>query len=197
MTKSTILNSQPKSAIIRTLYKYVILRSLFILIFCISSSVQAKTTYQQSADHLLHGETMAVAYSGFRAGQHPDRGNGAINPSDAEILEDLKILLSHNLDLIRLYDSGENSAATLKIIKQHKLPIKVLLGIWLDAEVSNHEGCPWLELPIPAQKLFDNKIKNMVEVQRGITLAKKYPNIVIAINVGNEALVDWNDHMDE
>ena len=195
MTKSTILNSQPKSAIIRTLYKYVILRSLFILIFCISSSVQAKATYQQSADHLLHGETMAVAYSGFRAGQHPDRGNGAINPGDAEILEDLKILLSHNLDLIRLYDSGENSAATLKIIKQHKLPIKVLLGIWLDAEVSNHEGCPWLELPIPAQKLFDNKIKNMVEVQRGITLAKKYPNIVIAINVGNEALVDWNDHM--
>ena len=195
MTKSTILNSQPKSAIIRTLYKYVILRSLFILIFCISSSVQAKTTYQQSADHLLHGETMAVASSGFRAGQHPDRGNGAINPGDAEILEDLKILLSHNLDLIRLYDSGENSAATLKIIKQHKLPIKVLLGIWLDAEVSNHEGCPWLELPIPAQKLFDNKIKNMVEVQRGITLAKKYPNIVIAINVGNEALVDWNDHM--
>jgi exo-beta-1,3-glucanase (GH17 family) len=195
MTKSTILNSQPKSAIIRTLYKYVILRSLFILFFCISSSVQAKTTYQQSADHLLHGETMAVAYSGFRAGQHPDRGNGAINPSDAEILEDLKILLSHNLDLIRLYDSGENSATTLKMIKQHKLPIKVLLGIWLDAEVSNHEGCPWLELPIPAQKLFDNKIKNMVEVQRGITLAKKYPNIVIAINVGNEALVDWNDHM--
>ena len=128
MTKSTILNSQPKSAIIRTLYKYVILRSLFILIFCISSSVQAKTTYQQSADHLLHGETMAVAYSGFRAGQHPDRGNGAINPGDAEILEDLKILLSHNLDLIRLYDSGENSAATLKIIKQHKLPIKVLLA---------------------------------------------------------------------
>jgi exo-beta-1,3-glucanase (GH17 family) len=168
---------------------------LFIFTFLIVSSVQAKEAFKQSANSLLQGETMAVAYSGFRAGQHPDRGNGAINPSDEEIFEDLKILLSHDLDLIRLYDSGENSATTLKIIKQHNLPIKVLLGIWLDAEVSNHEGCPWLELPIPAQKLFDNKIKNMVEVQRGIKLANKYPNIIIAINVGNEALVDWNDHM--
>ena len=168
---------------------------LFLFTLLLISSVQAKQAFKQSADSLLQGETMAIAYSGFRVGQHPDRGNGAINPSDAEILEDLRILLSHNLDLIRLYDSGENSATTLKMIKQHKLPIKVLLGIWLDAEVSNHEGCAWLDLPIPAQELFDNKIKNMLEIQRGIKLSEKYPNIVVAVNVGNEALVDWNDHM--
>jgi len=168
---------------------------MLLLAFCLISSVQAKTVYKQTAASLLQGKTMAVAYSGFRAGQHPDRGNGAINPTDAEILEDLKILLRHNLDLIRLYDSGENSATTLKIIKKHKLPIKVLLGIWLDAEISNHEGCAWLELPIPAQELFDNRIKNMLEIQRGIKLSEKYPNIVIAVNIGNEALVDWNDHM--
>ena len=170
----------------------------FILAFTLLLLVMpalAEEKYQQSADSLLHGETMAVAYSGFRAGQHPDRGAGAKIPGEAEILEDLRILLSHNLDMIRLYDSGENSATTLKIIKQHKLPIKVLLGMWLKAEVSNHEGCAWLEHPIPKSVLSTNKLSNMNEIQRGIKLAGDYANIVIAVNVGNEALVDWNDHM--
>ena len=39
------------------------------------------TDYLQTRDKLLAGELMAVAYSGFRAGQHPDRGDGAINPT--------------------------------------------------------------------------------------------------------------------
>ena len=42
--------------------------------------------YKQSPDDLLLGEVMAIAYSGFREGQHPDRGDGAVNPSDEEIL---------------------------------------------------------------------------------------------------------------
>ena len=158
-------------------------------------STQAHADYTQSPDDLLSGQVMAVAYSGFREGQHPDRGAGAVNPSDEQILQDLNILLEHQFKLIRLYDSGENSAATLRLIKQHKLPIKVVLGIWLNAEISNHEGCPWLEVPIPDAKLAANKLINATEVNEGITLAKQYPDIVVAVNVGNEALVDWNDHM--
>ena len=65
---------------------------------------------------------MAVAYSGFREGQHPDRGDGAVNPSADEILEDLKILVAHDFNLIRLYDSGENSALTLELIRRHRAP---------------------------------------------------------------------------
>jgi len=144
---------------------------------------------------LLADQVMAVAYSGFREGQHPDRGNGAVNPSDAEILEDLRILVNSGFRLIRLYDAGENSQATLELIDEHKLPIKVLLGIWLDAEISNHEGCPWLDEPIPDEKLAANVLKNGAEIQRGIDLARQFEDIIIAVNVGNEALVDWNDHM--
>jgi exo-beta-1,3-glucanase (GH17 family) len=168
---------------------------ILLLSLLLIPSVQASDEYKQSGDSLLQGKTIAVAYSGFRVGQHPDRGNGAINPTETQILEDLQILLSHDLSLIRLYDSGENSASTLKIIKQHNLPIKVLLGIWLEAEVSNHLGCPWLEHPIEESTLSANKLSNKQELQRGISLAKQYSDIVIAINVGNEALVDWNDHM--
>ena len=150
---------------------------------------------RQSADALVAGELMAVAYSGFREGQHPDRGHGAVNPSPEEILEDLRILVAHDFKLVRLYDAGENSALTLELIRQHELPVKVLLGTWLSAEVSNHEGCPWLDEPIPAATLEMNTAENEAELERGIALARKFEDIVVAVNVGNEALVDWNDHM--
>jgi exo-beta-1,3-glucanase (GH17 family) len=144
---------------------------------------------------LLAGETMAVAYSGFREGQHPDRGEGAVNPSRSEILEDLEILVDHDFRLIRLYDAGENSLATLELIREHRLPIKVMQGIWLSAELSNHEGCPWLDEPIPDEVLAANVIANREELRRGIELAQRFPDIIVAVNVGNEALVGWTDHL--
>jgi exo-beta-1,3-glucanase (GH17 family) len=146
-------------------------------------------------DGFLAGEVMAVAYSGFREGQHPDRGAGAVNPSAAEILEDLEILVAHDFHLIRMYDAGENTRQTLELIREHALPMQVVVGIWLDAEFSNHEGCPWLSEPIPDEQLAANAVKNAAEVRRGIALANAFADIVVAVNVGNEALVEWNDHM--
>jgi len=167
---------------------------------CASASHRAQTTIvpepgQQPPDALVAGEVMAVAYSGFREGQHPDRGDGAVNPSTDEILEDLEILVAHDFRLIRLYDSGENSALTIELIRKHRLPIKVMLGIWLEAEISNHEGCPWLDEPIPESELAANAEHNAAELQRGIDLAREFEDVVVAVNVGNEALVSWNDHM--
>ncbi len=172
-----------------------VLKGLFATTMALLTAMPASAKYQQTASDLIDNQVMGVAYSGFREGQHPDRGNGAVNPSDAEILEDLNILLDHDFNLIRLYDSGENSETVLALIKQHKLPIKVLLGTWLEAEISNHEGCPWLLEPIPQEELNKNALSNGAELARGIGLANQYPNIVVAVNVGNEALVDWNDHM--
>jgi len=159
-----------------------------------SEAEEAPSIKQESSD-LIAGTHRAICYSGFRSGQHPDRGEGAINPSDAEILEDLRILSEdHGFTLIRLYDSQVNSAAVLELIQSHQLDIKVLLGAWLDAEVSN-PNCPWQKEPYPEEKLKSNKEKNRIEIQRAITLATKYPKIITAVAVGNEALVEWNDHM--
>lgn len=150
---------------------------------------------QQQKEDLLIGISKAVCYSGFRTGQHPDRGEGAKNPSEKEILEDLNILSQDaGFKLMRLYDSGENSETTLRLIKENNIDIKVMLGIWLQAELSNHESCEWLTEPIPQEELNENKIANTEEIQKGIKLANDYPEIVAAVNVGNEALVDWNDH---
>ena len=156
---------------------------------------QLSNDVPQQKDDLLIGISKAICYSGFRTGQHPDRGDGANNPTDEQIVEDLKIL-SHrsNFKLIRLYDSGENSETTLRLIKENGLDIKVMLGIWLQAELSNHESCEWLTEPIPHHELDENKVVNAEEIQRGISLANAYPEVVVAVNVGNEALVDWNDH---
>ncbi len=167
---------------------------------CHSASSTMGTTpslshWQQPPSALIAGEVMAVAYSGFREGQHPDRGSGAVNPSADEILEDLQILVAHDFRLIRLYDAGENSRLTLSLIREHDLPIQVLLGMWLSAEVSNHEGCPWLDEPIPNDTLTANAAKNEAEIERGIALAREFEDVVVAVNVANEALVDWNDHM--
>ncbi|MDH3611638.1 MAG: glycosyl hydrolase [Gammaproteobacteria bacterium] len=173
--------------------KNLFLALLVVVAGCTKSTELAGIN--QAPGDLLAGEVMAVAYSGFREGQHPDRGDGAANPSADEILEDLEILVAHDFNLIRLYDSGENSSATLELIQQHDLPIKVLLGMWLEAEFSNHEGCAWLDEPIPDEELAANTLRNIAELKRGIDLAKRFDDIVVAVNVGNEALVSWNDHM--
>jgi exo-beta-1,3-glucanase (GH17 family) len=156
---------------------------------------EAVQTYRQTEEDLLMGEVMALSYSGFREGQHPDRGEGAVNPSNEEILEDLRIMADHDFRLIRMYDSAENTRTTIELIRDNDLPIKVLLGAWLKAEVSNHEGAPWLEEPIPDEELIANKLDNEAELRRTIALANEYDDIVVAVNVGNEALVEWNDHM--
>lgn len=150
---------------------------------------------QQTPKDLLAGHVMAIAYSGYREGQHPDRGEGAIEPSDEQILEDLEILVDHGFGLIRMYDAGNKTQRTLALIREHDLPMKMLLGLWLRAEFSNHEGCPWLDEPIPEEELAANALANAQEVALGIALAREYEDIVVAVNVGNEALVDWNDHM--
>jgi exo-beta-1,3-glucanase (GH17 family) len=151
--------------------------------------------FRQEESDLLAGVSRAICYSGFRSGQHPDRGDGAKNPSYEEVLEDLQLLSrDSNFTLIRIYDSGVNSKSVLDAIRDNGLDIKVMLGIWLDAEISTHRTCAWVTERVPDDVLASNRKRNEEEIQRGIQLARDYPQIIVAVNVGNEALVDWNDH---
>ena len=173
---------------------------MMAIAFCLSRAAgtpaegNSAVRLRQETRDLLAGQVRAICYSGFRSGQHPDRGDGAVNPSDDEILEDLQILTRHGFSLIRLYDSQVNSAAVLRLIDTHQLELKVMLGAWLSAEVDN-PSCPWRTEPHSKETLAANLIKNHEEVARAIMLSNRYPKIVIAVAVGNEALVEWNDHM--
>ena len=149
---------------------------------------------QQKKSALLDGIQRGICYSGFRHGQHPDRGAGAVNPTDQQTLEDLQLLSRNgNFGLIRLYDSDENSEDVLRVIQANHVRLEVLLGAWLDAEISNPD-CPWHQEPYPQKDLDANKIKNQREIERAIRLANEYPEIVAAVAVGNEAMVSWTDH---
>ncbi len=115
----------------------------------------------------------AISYGCYREGQAP----GVKGPSEAEILEDLN-LLSPYWNLIRVYGSDDDSERVLKVIHDHNLPIRVMLGIWLENETTRPERKP----------------ENLEQVARGIDLANRFPDEVIAINVGNESQVDWSWH---
>ena len=154
----------------------------------------APASLRQKKSDLLAGEFWGVCYSGFRTGQHPDRGDGAKNPTDAQILEDLNILARRGeFPLIRLYDAKANSEVVLKLIQKHRLKFKVMLGAWLAGEMNN-PGCSWLK-PMSPEVLQANRTNNAAEIRDAIRLANQYSNIVVAVAVGNEALVSWNDHM--
>jgi exo-beta-1,3-glucanase (GH17 family) len=115
----------------------------------------------------------AVAYGCYRAGQAP----GQKGPSDAELLEDLKIIAGH-WNLIRTYGSDDDTRRILQLIETHELPIKVVQGIWLAPEENDSE----------------QRKDNINQVLLGIELAKKYPDIVIAVSVANETQVFWSAH---
>lgn len=131
----------------------------------------------------------SVCYSGFRRGQSPDHG---VYPSCEEILEDLR-LLEVQWDCIRIYDGGVHGQRVLKVIHDNKLDLKVLLGTCLAAEVNN-PSCPWGG-EYPDHVLSNNQAENNLAIETLAILANRYKDIVVAVSVGNEATVEWNDHM--
>ena len=131
----------------------------------------------------------AICYSGFRDGQSPDAG---VFPSKDEIVSDLKILQGE-WDALRLYACDIHTERVLAVIDEMGLPFKVMLGAYITAEVSN-PNCPWGG-EYPASALRENKRKNQLEIERAIVLANQYPEIVDVVSAGNEATVDWTDHL--
>lgn len=131
----------------------------------------------------------AICYSGYRDGQSPPSG---VFPSYEEIREDLAILARH-WRYIRIYDCTPHAATVLKVIRDHKLPLRVMLGMGLQAEVSN-PNCPWGGI-YPEPVLAANRRSNDAELRRMIALSRTYRREVMAVSIGNEASVDWNDHM--
>lgn len=131
----------------------------------------------------------AICYSGYREGQSPDR---QIYPTVEQVREDLHLLARH-WTLLRLYDCSLHAERVLKVIHEDRLPLRVLLGAYLAAEVSN-PACPWGGMHAEAT-LRANRLENQAELERLVVLARRYPDIVFAVAVGNECTVDWNDHM--
>ena len=131
----------------------------------------------------------AICYSGYRENQSPIDG---IFPSYEEIHEDLKIL-KDNWSLLRLYDCSLHAKLVLKVIRNESIDLKVMLGADMAAEEAN-PNCPWGAV-YSHEELLANRQRNDEEIERLIDLAKRYPDLVHSASVGNEASVDWSDHI--
>jgi len=126
-------------------------------------------------DPYLNGKWIgkAISYGCYREGQAP----GVKGPSESEILQDLGIILNY-WNMIRVYGSDEDSERILKVIRKNNLPLKVMLGVWLEDEKKN-----------PGRKN-----ENIKEALKAIRLVNEYSEIISAINVGNETQVFWSAH---
>ena len=81
----------------------------------------------------------------------------------------------------------------LEVIAEQEFDFKVMLGAYLAAELSN-PNCPWGGQH-PDDVLEQNRQENLREVERAVALANRYPDVVDVVSAGNEATVDWTDHL--
>jgi exo-beta-1,3-glucanase (GH17 family) len=119
------------------------------------------------------GDGNAVCYGPHRDGQRP----GGPVPTAGQLREDLQLMLPH-WSLTRIYGATGFAETYLQVIRDDALAMKVMLGVWILPEDSP-----------------ENAEANRREVDTAIRLAKAYPDIVIAVSVGNETQVSWTAHL--
>jgi len=90
-----------------------------------------------------------ISYGAYRDGESPDQ---SLTSKD-NILEDLLIIAKH-WNLIRLYGSDSQSKNILEVIEDNNLPIRVMLGAWLDGHKSEQENDEQIRLAIEFANRF-------------------------------------------
>ena len=123
----------------------------------------------------VYSQTKAVNYSPYRtvgpiAGQ-PPLAETVAPAFEPNIKQDLDLLIKAGFGLIRMFDAGNAAEATLRVIRNNSLPIKVQLGLYIQSGDDSF---------------------NQGEIARGVALAKQYSDIVVAVSVGNETMVSWS-----
>lgn len=124
----------------------------------------------------------AVAYSPYRTSATVD-DRASENITDQQVKEDLDLLRTAGIGLIRLFDSSDKVALrTLRVISDNSMDIKVMLGIYVNS----------FENETNTVKRASIQAGNEDEMARGVSLAKAYPSQIVAVSVGNETMVSWS-----
>jgi exo-beta-1,3-glucanase (GH17 family) len=175
------INKSKPNNLIRILLVTMLVSSLFIS--CESSENKMKEKKEITAQEILNDPSyLAISYGGYR---HRTRD---IQPTMDELKDDLKILSSLGIKILRTYNLQLPQAPNiLKAIKEIKesdpdFEMYVMLGAWIDCENA------WTDSPNHEK---EDESANAIEIQKAINLANMYPDIVKIIAVGNEAMVNW------
>lgn len=124
----------------------------------------------------------AICYGGYR------KKSRDIEPTKAEIREDLRILHAMGIRILRTYNvhlaEAENLLRVVREMKKEDptFEMYVMLGAWIDCKNA------WSPLPPDHEQESEN---NAIEIHKAVKLANQYPDIVKVLAVGNEAMVKW------
>lgn len=160
-----------------------------IAIFCTCKSNDSEdnnskhSNKEVTAKEILgNPDYQAISYGGYR------ETSREIQPTVSQIKEDMKILATLGIKVLRTYNTHFDHASTvLKAIRELKeedpqFEMYVMLGAWIK--------CMNAFTPNPDHNIED-KEANAAEIERAIEMAKNYPDIIKIIAVGNEAMVKW------
>ncbi len=123
----------------------------------------------------------AVAYGPHRDGQHP----GGPSPTRAQLRQDLRLMAPH-WGMLRTYGALGWPETLLAVIHEERIPMRVLLGVWVEPEARRDSTGRVIE-DLPA-----GRAANRADLEAGIRLARRYPETVVALCVGNETQVSWS-----
>jgi len=142
-----------------------------------------KTRKNITAKEILgNKEYLAMSYGGYRTNSR------RVQPTIPQIKEDLLILSAMGVKMIRTYNVHLPEAINiLKAIDElnqenPKFEMYVMLGAWIDCKNA------WTGFE---PNHYEESERNAVEIEHSVELAKKYPQIIKVIAVGNEAMVKW------
>ena len=170
-----VMSSNPR----KLLQFCVALFTALLLLACGGGGVVPTTGVQMRSLSAEFGLRKAVSYSPFRSA---NRDTETVTAANVE--QDLRLLLTGGFRLIRLFDSSDNVAKlTLQVIKDKGLDIKVMLGAYILSESATG---------LTAAQKTANQTFNLAETARAVALALAYPDIVLAVSVGNETMVNWS-----
>jgi exo-beta-1,3-glucanase (GH17 family) len=116
----------------------------------------------------------AAAYSPYRdARSEAELDAEVITPE--RVLQDLRLVQAADVGVIRLFSSARFGETVLSVIRSNGLDLKVQLGAYVYNPSTD---------AVEAQ--------NQAELASAIALANRYSDIVLAVSVGNEAMVDFS-----
>ena len=155
---------------------------------CAQSSVTKRQTPEShpsrsAAEILGDPDCLAVCYGGYRGKSRTDQ------PSVDQLMEDMRILAAMGIKIVRTYNTQQFSHAANLLEAIHRIKqsnrdfeMYVMLGAWISCQGD------WTD---DRDHSRGNETNNSAEIAAAVSLAKKYPDIVKVIAVGNEAMVHW------
>jgi len=172
----------------KTTYILNLILLVFLVMSCKENKQKERIPNDQrqkevTAKNILgNSNYLAISYGGYR------KSSRDFQPTIGELKEDMKILNAMNIRILRTYNVQlAHTSNILKAIRELKnedstFEMYLMLGAWIDCKNA------WTDKPVDHNIESEN---NAAEIDRAVSLAQEYPEIVKVIAVGNESMVKW------